>query len=125
MKAKYAIPLVLIFLFGCVTASTQSSSSSFQPDYYYNCKVRYSLIEGQLNGPFEFYEPGGQIQHKGNFVDNKKDGLWVVWESTGVKIAEIIYKEGLRNGPIILWYGSFIDSGKSAGHKKLEALNKW
>jgi len=123
MKIKYAILLILFFLFGCVTTSPQSSSSRYQPDYFRNCKVRYSLIESKLQGPFEFYEPNGQLQIKGNFVDNKKEGLWVFREElTGVKLAEITYKDGLRNGPIKLWYSSFIGSGKIAGHKKLEAF---
>lgn len=121
MKTKYAIVPILFLLSGCVPTTTQPSSSGLQPDFYRNCKVRYSLIEGQLHGPFEFYEPGGQIQHKGNFVDNKKDGLWTVWESTGVKIAEITYNDGMKNGPVKLWYGSSIDSGKRAGNIKLEA----
>jgi antitoxin component YwqK of YwqJK toxin-antitoxin module len=121
MKTKYAILLIFFFVFGCVTTTTQSPDSRFKPDNYRNYKARYIVVEGKLNGPFEIYEPGGQLQYIGTFVDDEKEGLWIVWEATGVKIAEIPYKDGIRNGPIKLWYGSFIDSGKRAGNIKLEA----
>jgi antitoxin component YwqK of YwqJK toxin-antitoxin module len=122
MKIKFTILFILFCISGCVTTTSNSPNSMSKTDWYRNCKVHYSLVEGKLNGPFEFYEPGGQIQHKGKFVNDKKDGVWIVWESTGVKLAEISYKDGLRDGLIKLWYGSFVDSGKSAGHIKLEAF---
>lgn len=89
-------------------------------DWYRKCIIKADFDGGRLEGPFELYTPNGQIQQKGTFANGKKKGIWKYWESTGIKIAEIEYKNGEPNGPIRLWYGSFINSGQSAGALKLE-----
>jgi hypothetical protein len=39
-----------------------------------------------------------QMVSEGNFVDSKKDGLWITYFQSGNKSAEISYREGLING---------------------------
>ena len=114
MKSKFGYFIIVFLIFGCATTMSQT-------DWYRSCRIRVSVQDGKLNGPFEFYDPKGQIRCRGNFLDDKKEGVWTVWESTGVKLAEISYKNDLKNGPVKLWYGSYIDSGKNAGHLKLQA----
>ena len=45
-----------------------------------------------VNGPYQSFYTGRRIEEAGQYLDNKKEGLWQKWDSSGRKTDSIIYK---------------------------------
>jgi antitoxin component YwqK of YwqJK toxin-antitoxin module len=116
MKSKLGCFLFLLLILGCARQVQVSDS-----EWYRSCSIRVSERDGLLHGTYEFFSPENKMQYQGRYVQGKKQGVWTVWESTGLKLAEDSYEDGVKNGPTSLWYGSTYNRGKSAGQIKLQA----
>jgi hypothetical protein len=54
----------------------------------------------------------------GTLATGKMDGAWTSFGSNGDRLAVLSYHQGVRNGPIEMWYGAFAFP-VAAGHRKL------
>lgn len=41
-----------------------------------NVSFKETYIDGKLNGPFESYQPDGNILIKGHYINDKRYGIW-------------------------------------------------
>ena len=57
---------------------------------------------------------------QGKFIDNIPEGLWVIFDTKGKKVAELNYEKGCIDGPYRLWYGHKQEAThiKTFGHGK-------
>ncbi|MEZ7497123.1 hypothetical protein QO200_00035 [Flavobacterium sp. Arc3] len=69
-------------------------------DYYddYTVKFEYSLLNGHLNGPFNFYDEKGNIKKSGTYSNGFLNGKTIEYDVDGSKSLEYIMKDGKRNG---------------------------
>ena len=74
--------------------------------------------DGKPEGLYELHSSTGKVHVKGTFEHGRKVGIWIFWDSGGVKVAEMTYRDGLKDGPCRMWYGSFAFP-ESAGKDKL------
>ncbi len=71
----------------------------FATDYFIDGKTQmtgvYSSLEKNIkNGPFKYYSSSGFITSEGNYLENKKEGLWVGYYENAI---DIWYKENYKN----------------------------
>jgi antitoxin component YwqK of YwqJK toxin-antitoxin module len=90
MRCRVSLVAVLI-LVACATPGTSYT-------------VKGSCASGTPDGPFELVLPNGRTQVAGSFDRGAKEGLFVIYSSSGAKIAEIPYHEDSFQGAITLWY---------------------
>lgn len=95
---KYLAILVSAFLIaGCVTT----------PQIQYRGEgVRD--IQGNPTGAWTLYRiANNSVLGKGSYIEGTPDGLWVVFDSAGTKVAELNFKAGNLDGPYHFYYTSF------------------
>ncbi len=99
---KYSILIILIFLtFGCrdhEAVKNVKPSGAEQQD-----KLNYTDINGLKQGPWEIYS-NDVLVAKGNYLDDKEDGIWVYWYENGNKKMEGNFKNGEKIGMWVEWY---------------------
>lgn len=74
--------------------------------YKHKDKILYHLKEGKKNGLFEKYDYYGKVIEKGTFRNDLKDGLFVIFNSSGAKMSSINYVKGNPEGDAIYYNGS-------------------
>ena len=52
----------------------------------------------------EEHYPNGVVKLKGTSMDGKREGLWQGFFENGYKASEAEYKNGVRNGDIVVFY---------------------
>ncbi len=60
---------------GCYNSDNQQVGLWFRTGL--NSKTTFNFIEGKLNGLYYYTENDGSESNKGNYVNGKKDGIWV------------------------------------------------
>lgn len=50
-----------------------------------------------------YWDPGGSQRHEGLESASGKQGLWTEWRGNDSKAAEITYRNGVREGPFVLY----------------------
>ncbi len=76
--------------------------------------------DGLPHGSYRMINAFGTIQAVGAFTHGKMSGDWTFWDSKGVKIVEVQFNDDHLDGLCKMWYGSFYESGRFAGRKKLQ-----
>jgi len=62
-------------------------------------RLRYAVdAEGQRQGPFTEYYPGGKPAVRGTYREERLDGLWTAWHVNGRMRAKGTYRAGAREG---------------------------
>jgi hypothetical protein len=62
---------------------------------------------GQKEGKWLIYhQDTKRVLGIGNFINDKPDGEWYLFDFHGVLVAELIYSHGVLNGPYKLYYSS-------------------
>jgi len=56
------------------------------------CKCVYTAEQGRLTGPYVSFYNNGSKRCEGNLVNGYRTGRWIVWDSTGQKRMERMYK---------------------------------
>lgn len=56
-------------------------------------------------GPWTQYHPNGFKAAEGEFVDDKRDGVWNEWDENGKFFARRRYKDGLLHGVAVVFQG--------------------
>jgi antitoxin component YwqK of YwqJK toxin-antitoxin module len=77
-------------------------------------------VNGKPAGPVIVYDGWGRAEVRGTFHNGMKEGTWSYHASTGQKIVETSYRNDLKDGLCLMWYGSRIGEGRYAGNLKLE-----
>ena len=75
--------------------------------WYYDKNIPYikgNFENGVMSGEWYFYDRNGGIT--GNYIDNKREGIWVKRHSNGNKIVEITYKNDKAFGPFTSYHYS-------------------
>lgn len=80
-------------------ATISIDPSTLKVDGYYT-----SDETGKRNGYAEAYNAQGSMEGKGNYKDDKHDGVWTFYYRTGEKYSEVSVKEDKRDGPYTQWY---------------------
>ena len=64
--------------------------------------------DGKPNGPFRLLNSSGEVEESGTFENGQRQG---VWSDTvrGVKVAELSYSDGHKQGPFHTWYSPHRD----------------
>lgn len=76
---------------------------------YYEDGTLRSLMFYHENNPevkVKFYHPNGFLAAEGNYVNQKKEGIWKFFsqKTEGYRICEENYSNDLRNGPSVKYY---------------------
>ncbi len=64
-----------------------------------------SYESGLRVGPWTQYHPNGFKAAEGEFVDDKRDGVWNEWDDSGKFFARRRYKDGLLHGVAVVFQG--------------------
>ena len=110
---KFICTIVLLAAFilaGCVSIPDPSDASKWT--------VELASTDNSPSGLCRIYDARQNLMLEGTLVDGKMDGVWVTYNSTGGRTAVVSYKEGVRSGPIEMWYGAFAVP-EAKGHLKL------
>jgi hypothetical protein len=112
--------ILLIFLaLGLVAIGCKYTKSEWSsPDE----KINYVDGSGKKQGPWEIYADS-ILSAKGNYKDDKQDGLWTYWYPNGMLKAEGHYILGSKNGMWVEWYpdGEMMWKGEwKNGHRNIE-----
>lgn len=75
--------------------------------------------EPSPSGPCRIYDDLHRLMLEGTLASGKMDGNWTSTGSNGTRLATWSYRQGVRHGPIEMWYGPLSYSG-AGGHIKLE-----
>jgi antitoxin component YwqK of YwqJK toxin-antitoxin module len=87
---------------GCATSGHPCEAGG---DISWNAKIRgdrscyvKKLKDGRVvnHGKYVQYYPDGHVAIEGNFVEGKRDGLWVQYNERGEKIAERYFENGIE-----------------------------
>lgn len=117
---KKIIILNLIILFGFTVLGQQTNNYN-----HCNCleTINYSK-DGLKNGQYRLMSNGKLIEN-GNYLNDKKDGLWIVNNTNAVLISEINYSKGELNGDFKQYYyqgqpkiNAKFENNKPIGHWK-------
>ena len=78
--------------------------------------------KGKAHGHWEMYHINGQLNIKGNYINNKRDGYWVKYFSTGETCHKGHYVKGKRHGYCEyyyhdnFYYKGYYDMGKKVDY---------
>lgn len=77
-------------------------------------RAQVPIVKGTPQGVFTLYK-GGQPLVTGTFENGRKEGVWTLWDARGIKIREITYRNGLKEGTFGGWYSSFAPDESAKG----------
>ncbi|MFK7900191.1 MAG: toxin-antitoxin system YwqK family antitoxin [Cyclobacteriaceae bacterium] len=63
---------------------------------------------GVKHGHAAYYYENGALKESGNYVNNKKHGLWKTWNKKGILVSTIPYKVGEKHGSGSLFHDNGI-----------------
>jgi Gliding motility associated protein GldN len=89
MKRNKKKLLILIILLDCFFAFAQQRTVLLD---YRRTKCVYNLTDGRLNGDYVSYHYNGNKKSEGRLENGYRAGRWIVWDSTGRKRMERVYK---------------------------------
>lgn len=68
--------------------------------------VKGSKTAGVYHGPVEIWASPSIRQAAGECRHGRPEGRWTLWDETGVKVAELTYRDGYFEGSIAFWHGA-------------------
>jgi hypothetical protein len=100
-------------------ACAVAGCAAFQRFEPTRAEVQFS-DDGVPEGNYRLYSARGRLQAIGQFEQGQRTGVWTFWDSGGIKILELTYVRGVKEGSCQMWFGSFAYPW-AAGTMKLEA----
>lgn len=88
----------------------------------------YGEVASIFSGPYRaFYEPGGQLRNKGQYVDNAMAGIWYRYYPNGQAAEAVTFQDNEEDGPFREWHengqlkaeGSYSPGGREEGELRL------
>ncbi len=89
MKNGKKIIFLIIVLMDCLYASAQTRTVVLNHE---NVKCIYNLEDGRISGNYISYYNNGIKKSEGVLANGYRTGKWIVWDSTGRKRMERMYK---------------------------------
>ena len=108
---NFALVFLALSLTGCVTTTDRNEASKWT--------IELASPESLPSGLCRIYDERNQLMMEGNLESGKMDGLWTVWGSGEDRYAELSYRQGVRNGPVKMWFTPFLHP-EARGRLKLE-----
>lgn len=68
--------------------------------------VKGSKTAGVYHGPVEIWSSPSIRQAAGECRHGKPEGRWTLWDESGIKVAELTYRDGYFEGSIAFWHGA-------------------
>ena len=90
-------------------------------DEYRGYLIKGVKRDGLFDGPVEIWTSSTARQMAGSFSKGIPVGHWTFWDSKGVKITTLDYADGIQDGAVEMWYGSFAHP-ENAGIFKLRGV---
>src|ERR1017187_3441107 len=84
-----------------------------------NWTIELASSNSPPSGPCKIYDRQQRLMLEGTLSSGKMEGTWTSFGSNGDRLAVLSYHQGIRNGPVEMWYGAFAFP-KAAGHRKLD-----
>ncbi len=107
--------LTLVFLAlalaGCTTIAAPNDASKWT--------IELASQDALPSGSCRIYDEKNRLMLEGILASGKMDGTWTQWGSQGDRYAVWSYRQGVRNGPVQMWYTPFT-STDARGRLKLE-----
>jgi hypothetical protein len=94
----------------CLVLVLQSGYSAFASERY--------QVERSPGGDCKIYDNRHLLRASGQANGSVPNGVWHYYESTGLKLVQIRYRRGIKDGSFQTWYGSFANP-QSAGKLQL------
>jgi MORN repeat variant len=140
MKLKLTLLILSAFIFAACK-STSSVTSFAPPPCPEGTKAMGSpppqgdetwcqkIVDGQpvKDGPFVLWRESGLRMMQGNYTDGKQDGEWTMWYDNGQKKSIDHYKSGVQEGEHIGWYtnGKIDAMGQYKNGKREGVWKRW
>jgi hypothetical protein len=112
MNARnFSLALLALTLTGCVTPTVLNDASKWT--------IEVASSEPSPSGQCRIYDDLHRLMLEGTLASGKMDGTWTCTGSDGTRLVTWSYRQGVRQGPVQMWY-SALHSPEAGGHLKLE-----
>jgi hypothetical protein len=112
MKApNFLLAILALALAGCVTPKVLNDASKWT--------IELASSEQSPSGPCHIYDDMHRLMLDGTLTSGKMDGTWTSTGSDGTRLATWSYRQGVRHGPVKMWFGA-LRNPEAGGHLKLE-----
>ncbi len=112
-----ALPLAYVLSVACLATCAQPPPP---PDLSVELHPEIAFsADGKPQGPYRLRDGTGRLYAAGEFAGGRREGLWTFWDGAGIKIVELTYRRGIKEGPCRMWFGS-VAFQKVAGRLKLD-----
>ncbi len=101
-----------------LVSGTQPFNGKYRLIYGNNTYAEFSLKNGYINGKYTFYTDKGLTVTEGEYIANKKTGIWYIYRVRSERsyvVRQYTYKNGVLNGEAI-WYDKY--GGKEIQKKR-------
>ena len=104
--------MLLVFtLVGCMTPTVLNDAR--------NWTIELASSEPSPSGPCLIYDDMHRLMLDGTLVSGKMDGIWTSTGSDGTRLVKCSYHQGVRHGPVRMWFGA-LRYPEASGQLKLE-----
>jgi hypothetical protein len=112
MKTRnFLLTILALALAGCMTPTAMNDARKWT--------VELVSSEPSPSGPCRIYDDLHRLMLDGTLASGKMDGTWTSTGSDGTHLARWSYRQGLRHGPVQMWFGALRYPG-AVGQLKLE-----
>jgi len=105
---------ILLLVFSFMLINTDYSWANFIVQTGTDSEINFTDINGKKQGLWKVFDGTGlYVIEEGVYKDNKKDGVWLIYYADGVKKSEITYVNGEPKGRATFYYenGKVRESG--------------
>lgn len=106
----------VLIIFFCLTVSCSRDNKIVERYEDGKIKTVYYQVNAENHGSYKSYFRNGFKEIEGNFIEGKKNGKFIYFDSTGVKRKEAYYQNDLMHGTIYDYY----PKGQFAGISNFE-----
>ncbi len=71
---------------------------------YTQKKLKYNVVDGKKNGPYELYYENGQLKRKANFKNDRYEGPFEQYWDNGQLEIKTSFKNNKYDGPIEVYF---------------------
>jgi hypothetical protein len=112
MNARnFSLALLAFALAGCMTPTVLNDASKWT--------IELVSSDSSPSGACRIYDDMHRLMLDGTLASGKMDGTWTSTGSDGTRLARWSYRQGVRHGPVTMWYGA-LRYPQAGGHLKLE-----
>jgi hypothetical protein len=110
-RALLAMALLALTLAGCRAPTVLKDASKWT--------IELATSESSPTGPCHIYDDLHRLMLEGTLTSGKMDNTWISTGSDGTRLAVWSYRQGVRHGPVQMWYSAF-RYPEAKGRLKLE-----